>query len=139
MKTLSVMSRNVYYRTAHKIARYLAKKQSDNGSFPARTFFSENFSLLLWSYFSDEFKKNIKRALDYYLNKDKTGDHLFPHSWEFNNYALLHYYLLTKDVCVPPFLRELRFEGIKVANWTLLRVVCRLLKGGLLNIILKFY
>ena len=129
------MQEDVYYRTAYKIAQYLAKAQSDNGSFPARTFYAETFSLLLWSHFKDEFKTNLQKSLDYYLNKDKIGDHLFPLSWEFNNYALLRYYLTTRDACVLPFLRHLRFEGIKVANWTLLRTACRLLKGGVLDIV----
>lgn len=39
------MSRDIYYRTAHKVAGYLAKAASDNGSFPARTFYAEAFSL----------------------------------------------------------------------------------------------
>lgn len=129
------MSRDIYYRIAHNVADFLAKVQNEKGSFPARTFYAETFSLLLWSHFKDEFKTNIQRALDYYLTKDKIGDHLFPHSWEFNNYALLNYYLTTRDARVSTFLEDLKFEGIKVANWSLLRAACRLLKGGLLNII----
>jgi len=39
------MSTDIYYRIAHKVAGYLAKAASDNGSFPARTFYAEAFSL----------------------------------------------------------------------------------------------
>jgi len=130
-----MQEKDIYYSIAYKIAKYLAKEQNNNGSFLGRNFCAQTFSTLLWSYFRDEFELNIQSAINYYTKKDKRGSVLFPHPWEFNNYALLHYHIKTKDPKISPLIGNLRFVGDRVANWTLLRATCRFLKGGFLNVV----
>jgi len=121
-----------YYKMAHDVAEYLANKQGENGSFPAKSSYGETFSILLWSYFGSEFENNIKNAMDYYKQKDKTDGQFH---WEFNNYALYKYYLKTKNPKAYELVKDLdlKFRGTKVTNWTLLRAITRLLRNTFID------
>lgn len=119
-----------YYRVAKGIAEYLARKQEGGGGFPARSFYGEAFSILLWSYFGEEFKDNISKAIDRYRQKDKSGTQFH---WEFNNYALYHYYRRTGDSRIPPLLKNSKFKGTKSTNWMLLRAITRLYRKRVLD------
>jgi hypothetical protein len=115
-----------YYDPAYGIAKYLADAQSPKGNFPARCYYGESFSILLWSHFDKEFEDNIQKALEYYKQKNKKLNQLH---WEFNNYALFKYYIKTKDPVVGELVKDLKFRGTKVINWTLLRALTRLLRN----------
>jgi hypothetical protein len=119
-----------YREAAQALARYLASRQREDGSFPGRSFYGETFALWLWSFFGEEFRPAMERAISCYLARDKRERRLY---WEFNNYALLNYRARTGDERVSPLLRRLRFTGKSSANWSLLRAACRLLQGGWLN------
>lgn len=103
-----------------KIADYLASVQREDGCFPDRTFYGFTFSILLWLFDQERYKKNIDRAIESFNNQDKINKE-FP--WEFNNYAILKiikYYpqysnRLSVDYC--------KNKGTRVTNWRLLRVV----------------
>ncbi len=112
-----------YQEVSKRIAKYLANKQTNRGSFPARSFYGETFAIFLWSCFGRDFSRNIEKAMSYYEGKDKSDPQFH---WEFNNYALCHYYNNTGDTRAFTLLKNSRFRGTKVTNWILLRAVTRL-------------
>jgi hypothetical protein len=112
---------------ARRITKYLSSEQKKDGSFPARDFYGLAYSIVLWNHFG--YRKQISRAIKHIKEMEKGKEF----HWEFNNYALLKYYIETGDSDVEEMVRKLKFKGTKVTNWTLLRGVCRLLKGGSAN------
>lgn len=115
-------------RVVKGIAEYMAKKQQRGGSFPTRDFYGLVHALSVWSHFKG-YDRNVELAINR-LKKAEKGKNFH---WEFNNHALLNYYDRTRDDRVEPMLKRLKFRGTKVTNWTMLRAVCRLLKGGRRN------
>jgi hypothetical protein len=105
------------------IAKYLASKQKVDGSFPSRDFYGLSYSIALWNYFGHN--KGTSKG----INRIKEMEKGKEFHWEFNNYALLKYHIETGDSSVEEMIKKLKFKGTKVTNWTLLRGVCRLLKG----------
>lgn len=112
-----------YEDMAHNLSKYLASKQTPQGNFPGRNFYGETFSALLWSYFDERFKTNIKRAIRAYIKIDKSNKN---YHWEFNNYALYRLHLRTRDPEILELVKGAKFRGNNVTNWILLRAVCRL-------------
>lgn len=91
--------------------------------FNSRSFYGETFSVNLL-YMNDFLDKGTKKILlQAYENIDKSG---LEFHWEFNNYALMHYYRISKDKQIRKYLYPLRFKGTSVTNWTLLRSNTRL-------------
>lgn len=111
-----------YFNTAYGIAKYLSEKQGVDGNYPARTFYGLTFSALLWSYFGEEFRENIGKALEAYRNTDKSGAEFH---WEFNNYALHKLFIKSGDRRVYELLKDSRFKGTNATNWVILRAVAR--------------
>jgi hypothetical protein len=109
-----------------QVAQYLRKQWGLAGAYPARSLYGEPFSVLLWSFWRDEFDKEISGALRFYSAKKKTKPEFH---WEFNNYALLHYRRRTGERRVDELLQPLRFRGTPVTNWTLLRSAARFAAG----------
>jgi hypothetical protein len=111
---------------AERIGEFLAIQLTAKGHFPARSFYGEAFSMLLWSACDGHFEEVTTHALKNHMaaNREQLEFH-----WEFNNYALLHYRRRTGDRRVDRLLSPLRFKGTLCTNWTLLRSAARLAAG----------
>lgn len=96
------------------------------GRFPARSFYGDAFSVLLWTWRGGKYEEAISNALQACETLDR--EHPEFH-WEFNNYALLHYRARTGDRRVDSLLCPLRFKGTLCTNWTLLRSAARFAAG----------
>jgi hypothetical protein len=114
-----------YAETSRQISCYLARVQKDDGSFPARASYGEAFAGLLWSRLGAEFRENASKAIHYTANKPrvKVGGYAYP--WEFINYALLSLGEEWEGLLPFPHSR-LKFTGIRLTNWSLLRALCRI-------------
>lgn len=110
--------------TAAEITSYLASQVSETG-FPARTYYGELFSAVLFSQYRDKYSPEIATLLKTFQTKD-TADPQFH--WEFNFHA---YQLLTAETTAvdpPSILANQTFRTLfvnKVTNWILLRSLVR--------------
>lgn len=106
----------------------------EKDSFNSRTFYGEAFSLA-FLHRMGLLDKNIKNKLIKLL---ESLDRLDPEfHWEFNNYALLDYYINSKDENIKEYIYPLKFKNTKCTNWTLLRSVVKIMAKDDIKIAIK--
>lgn len=108
------------------VALFLAEEQLSDGELPAKNFYGKAFSILLWGQHGFRFLSNIERSMRK-LQQEQTTPLPPNYHFEFNRYALLK----TLGICPAIGTTEdhfgpERYTGTRVANWTLLRIYCRL-------------
>lgn len=107
-----------------KINFFLKKKINKSSSFKSRTFYAETFTLN--SLYRSNLLNNKTKLIIYNCYKKKNKKcHNFH--WEFNNYALLDYFVLSNDDKFNIFLKKIKFKFTKVTNWQLLRINSQIL------------
>lgn len=109
---------NSIYKLACDVSTFIKNHLNKFESFNSRSFYGETFALNLL-YLTNNLNEKIKNILfDNYEKLDKNDSEFH---WEFNNYALLYYKLISGDDSVDKFLEPLIFKNTPCTNWTLLR------------------
>ena len=109
---------------ADGIADFIHHNLLQHGRLPARSFYGESFSALLFGYSDGQYASSQDLLYDLYKKKDKDASNFH---WEFNKYAWNSLYLMNDDAEAKKFALPLHFRNTPVTNWALLRSCTRYL------------